>query len=527
MMQMIRANLLGMIPWRRIVTFAGWSAAIMVVGLLTGVMAVMLPPMASIGVVALAGVALLWALPEMRIVPDKLLRKMFFVMVAVQLCVPVYYAIDTGILPWISIKRLFSLTVILLFALTVAGSQAARDKITDTARHNRLLAFLSFGFLAMLVVSVLTATYPARSFTALVDSFLTWYVPFLACILIVRTEKDVILLLKIIAVAGIVDSLLGVIEFFLQRRYYFDIFPKSVLEAMLAANPALELMYSTSDFRNGVYRASSIYSVPLNLGELAAIVGPIGAYFFFHGETLKWRLVGMLSVVTSIAALLVSGARGGFIAFLVAMPIMLLLWTIRYSKENRGSIAGGIVGVIFLIGTVTVFGLIASSTRLSNIVFGGDETAGSTGARFVQFNMALPHILSNPVTGHGKGSAGELVGYYNEGNPIPTIDSYVITLLVEQGVPGLLLFFGMIGLGIWIGARLYLTNADERAALGGPIACALIAFAIYRPVLSETENHTLLFLIIGLVFAISRIERGSLFGKRYRQFQTPATSSRT
>lgn len=487
----------------------------MFVGLLTGAMAVILPPMASIGVVALAGVTLLWALPEMRIVPDKLLRKMFFVMVAVQLCVPVYYAIDTGYLPWISIKRLFSLTVILLFALTVAGSQSARDKIADTVRTNRLLAFLSFGFLAMLIISILTAAYPARSFTGLVDSVLTWYVPLFACILIVRTEEDVILLLKIIAIAGIVDSLLGVIEFFLQRRYYFDIFPKSVLEAMLAANPALELMYSTSDFRNGIYRASSIYSVPLNLGELAAMVGPIGAYFFFHGETMKWRLVGMISVIGSVAALLVSGARGGFIAFLVAMPIMVLLWTIRYSRENRASMVGTVMGAIFLTGFIAVIGLIASSHRLSNIVLGGEEAAGSTGARFVQFDMAIPHILSNPVTGHGRGSAAQLVGYFNEGNPIPTIDSYVITLLVDHGVPGLLLFFGMIGFGIWTGARLYLTNADKRAAVGAPIACCLIAFAVYRLVLSETENHTLLFLMIGLVFAISRVERGSLFAKRY------------
>lgn len=403
MMEMIRANLLGMIPWRRIVTFAGWSAAIMFVGLLTGVMAVMLPPMASIGVVAIAGVVLLWALPEMRIVPDKLLRKMFFAMVAVQLCVPVYYAIDTGILPWISVKRLFSLTVIILFALTVAGSQSARDKIAETVRSNRLLAFLSFGFLAMLFVSILTAAYPVQSFSGLIDSVLTWYLPLFACILIVRDEKDVILLLKIIAIAGIVDALLGVIEFVLERSYYFDIFPKSVLEAMLASNPALEIIYTTPLFRNGIYRASSIYTTPLSFGELAAMVGPIGAYFFFHGETMKWRVVGMISAIASVAALLISGARGGFLAFLIAMPIIVLLWTIRYSKENRGSMVGAIMGAIFLTGFIAVIGLIASSHRLSNVVFGGEEAVGSTGARFVQFDMAVPHILSNPVTGHGKG----------------------------------------------------------------------------------------------------------------------------
>lgn len=488
-------------------SFATWSVAVILIGLLTGAMAVILPPLASIGVVALIGVVLLWAMPDLHIVPDTLLRKMFYWMVAVQLCVPAYYAIDTGILPWISVRRLFLLAVILLFALTVASSQSARNKIADTMRNNRLLAFLTLGFLTMLFISIFTARYPTRSLTGLFDVFLTWYVPFFACIFVVRTEEDVILLMKIVVAACIFDSVLGVAEFFLQRRFYFDIFPKSVLDAMLSSNPALQTMYSAPQFRNGIYRASSIYTVPLSFGELVAMAAPVGAYFIFHGENMKWRLLGIASLVSAFAGLLVSGARGGFISFLAAMPVMLVLWTIRYSKENRGSIVGALMGAIFSTGFIAALGLIAFSTKLSNIVLGGGDTAGSTDARFVQFNMAVPHILANPVTGHGPGSAAELVGYYTLGGTVPTVDSFIITLLVEQGVPGLLLFFGMLIFGIWIGVRLYLTDLDNRAAVGGPIACSIIAFAVYRLVLSQGENHTLLFLMIGIVFAISNLSR--------------------
>src|SRR5437868_3666691 len=85
-----------------------WGVAILFVSMLTGAMAVIFPPLASVGVVALLGVVLLWALPELRLVPEKQLRVMFFMMVFVLLCVPAYFAIDTGVLPWISVRRFFA-----------------------------------------------------------------------------------------------------------------------------------------------------------------------------------------------------------------------------------------------------------------------------------------------------------------------------------------------------------------------------------------------------------------------------------
>src|SRR3954467_1376666 len=97
-MEMIRSG--------RLFSVALWGLAILFVGLITGVATVIAPPMASVGIVALTGLALLWALPELHAIPDKLLRRIFFLMVFVYLCVPAYYAIETGVLPWISARRL-------------------------------------------------------------------------------------------------------------------------------------------------------------------------------------------------------------------------------------------------------------------------------------------------------------------------------------------------------------------------------------------------------------------------------------
>jgi O-antigen ligase len=485
-----------------------WGATILFVGVVTGAMAVLFPPMAAIGFVALIATILLWALPELRFVPEKLLRNMFFMMVFVQLCIPNYYAIETGYLPWISVRKVFSLVVIILFGITVAGSKSARNKIAETLRFNRLLAFCAFGFLAAMFLSLLTSENFSNSIKLFSDAVLNMYVPLLACILIVRSEEDIILLLKIIAIAAIIDSAAGALEFFLQRRYYFDLIPKGMLDSMLANNPTLNAMYYGAAFRNGQYRANSIYSVSLSFAEFAAMTAPIAFYFVFHGRDRKERILGIITGASILIALFCSGARGGYSAFLVAMPIMTFLWVLRYSKLNPQSLVSSIMGVIFAMGITFSFGAVAFWPRVHDMVLGNEwEGAESTEARFEQWNLAVPHIIANPVTGHGLGNSGTVIGYHIESG-LPSVDSYIITLLVETGIPGLIFFFGMIAIGIWISFRLYLMDNQQRTAIGGPIGCCLIAFGFYRVALSQTENHTLLFIIIGIVFGLSKLCSG-------------------
>ncbi len=499
---------------RKLFYVVRWTSAIVFLGLVVGVMVVIFPPLASIGVVAVIGMVLLWALPELRVVPERTLRTLFFIMVVAQLCVPAYYAIQVPGLPWISIRRLLSFIVIVLFCITVAGSKAARSKITETIGRDRLLALCAVGFLVMCFLSIVTSTNRVLSLSSFSDALLNWYIPLFTCILIVRSDEDVILLAKLIAIAGIVVAFAGTIEFFLRRRYFFDIFPGSVLASMMADNPAIATMVSMNMYRNGLYRAASIFTVSLSYGEFEAIAAPIGAYFALHGANGRQRILGIATIFFAVLGIFTSGARGAYLSLWISMPIMLFLWTVRYSKLNPQSLVGAISFTIVSMGTLALSLLIIFWPRLGNIVMGGGETVSSTDARYIQWELAKPRIMSNPVTGHGMGNGAEVVGFYT-GAPTPTIDSYVISLLVETGIPGFVFFFGMIACGIWIGLRIYLTDPDKRAAIGAPLACSLIAFAIYRLALSQRESHTLFFLIIGLVFAVGKLAYDRSHAKGY------------
>src|SRR5262249_42574622 len=159
-----------------------------------------------------------------------------------------------------------------------------------------------------------------------------------------------------------------------------------------------------------LYRASSIFTVPLSFGEFEAMVAPIAAYFIFHAATGRERALGIAAISFAIVGLVISGSRGGYIAFLIGMLLMIFAWGIRYMRSNPQSFIGTLMFGIFTVGAGATLSLIMVWPRLHDMVLGGWDTASSDDARFAQWDLAMPHILSNPITGHGVGTSGILAG---------------------------------------------------------------------------------------------------------------------
>ena len=136
------------------------------------------------------------------------------------------------------------------------------------------------------------------------------------------------------------------------------------------------------------------------------MVAPLGAYFVLHGRDRREQILGLSSIMSALVAIFCSGSRGGWVSLLVAMPIMAFVWVVRHSKLNPHSLVSGIGALFFALGTTVTFLLVLFWQRANRMVFGYDD-----GDRWLQWEMALPHIQSNPITGHGMGSSGKLIGY--------------------------------------------------------------------------------------------------------------------
>jgi len=58
-------------------------------------------------------------------------------------------------------------------------------------------------------------------------------------------------------------------------------------------------------------------------------------------------------------------------------------------------------------------------------------------------------------------------------------------------------------LPVWYGLKNYLSDVSECGALAGALACSFIGFIMNRLVLSQKENHMLMFSLLAIVILLN------------------------
>jgi O-antigen ligase len=490
--------------WWAAFRFVVLTTALIGVGLLVGAMTVALPPAFALGTAVLPVIFLIWATPELRRVPIKSLTRVFYIFIVVHACIPYYYAISLPGAPLLTIRRITVYTLLALFCITIAGSGEMRRRIAEAIKINRALSICIIGYVAMCFISLSTATYPELAMSQIAEFSFNWFVPAMTCLIVVQTMDDVRGVLKLIAYCFFFVTFVGVIDFIGERNYLIEIMPKALVERMIEAYPVFLELVNMHSIRNGMYRALSVFVEPLSYGEAAALIAPIGGYFLLHPESTRERLMGALLILCALVSLVVSGARGGSVAFLASMPIVFVLWVFRQQRNYPASIVPPLGGAIAFLATSTIMALVAVWPPLHKMVLGGGETASSDTSRLDQAVLAIPKIIANPFTGYGVGNAAPVIGYTSLGGKL-SVDTSILTLLVETGVPGFLFYFGMILTGAYTMARLYAFGKDRESAIGAALASSMIAYGVYRTVLSQRENQWTFFIFLSLICIVLKL----------------------
>ncbi len=150
-----------------------------------------------------------------------------------------------------------------------------------------------------------------------------------------------------------------------------------------------------------MYRASSIYSVPLSLGRVYGDDHSARLLFHFpRAKDLRERLFGYAVAVTGLLGLISCNARGGYIALIVASGVFGALWVVRKARFNRGDFGPVFAGGVAAVGFVAFITMIFTVPRLYNSVMGNSYyTQQSNQARIDEWNMAIPHIAIKPCHG--------------------------------------------------------------------------------------------------------------------------------
>ena len=123
-------------------------------------------------------------------------------------------------------------------------------------------------------------------------------------------------------------------------------------------------------------------------------------------------------------------------------------------------------------------------------------------ARTDQWHKGIPLIVRNPI-GHGIGMAGITLDYHSPGGLL-TIDSYWLANLLEYGILGFLIFFGMVFAGVIYAAR---SAYDDRTknleyAFLIPASVSLLVWTVIKIACAEQGNHPIVFMILGMIVAL-------------------------
>ena len=309
----------------------GWATAALLLGAAVGLSAVTLPPTGAFAIPAIAALVLLWALPELPALPVRTVRALFPMVLVVDLCVPVYYAIAGTGLPWISVRRIATFPLIVCISLVIAGSSEARARIVRRLGASKLISTCAIGYGVMMALSVFTSSAPSASISSVIDAVLIWYVPFITIIYLTSDEGDVDKFIKTIAWCAVFISVCGLVDWVLERNIFIAILPKPILNALMESSPTFADMATTGGFRNGEFRAPSVFNNSLSFGQFEAMIVPFGYYFLLHRRGVdQW--LGFLVVASGLLGVITSGARGAYVALIAATPAFAALWALRRAR---------------------------------------------------------------------------------------------------------------------------------------------------------------------------------------------------
>lgn len=188
-------------------------------------------------------------------------------------------------------------------------------------------------------------------------------------------------------------------------------------------------------------RFASTGADPNYLSMTLALGMPIAWYLSLRSPNRALRIFNMLYVPVAAVAMGLTGSRGGFVAGFVA--IAYILSTV---KQLRPAGLGGLLVVIGL--AITTILLIVPETTFERMGSVGDEiTEGDLNGRVGIWLEARDAFVQRPLFGIGAGATRAVLPTGKVGHNV------AITMGLELGIVGLLLFGGMVGSAIRAAAR--------------------------------------------------------------------------
>jgi O-antigen ligase len=271
----------------------------------------------------------------------------------------------------------------------------------------------------------------------------------------------------------------------------------------------------------GYMGGSGLAANPNDLALMLNLIIPIAAALVFDSRRAVARGVAVLAALLSIAAVVLTFSRAGFLT-LATTGLMLFVVLIR--RKSAGA-----AGLLLLLALAAPVLMPAGYTdRLSTITNIEADRTGSAQGRWQDFIVAAEVVAGNPIIGVGIGNDMIALNEHRGDETWRSVHNAYLQYAVDLGLPGLLLF-------AWLHIKCFRTarSIERRAArdpalaslsyLAAGIQISLAAFfvaAMFHPIAYQFYFFT----VAGLAVALKNSARTELASRALAADAQPLVS---
>lgn len=417
-------------------------------------------------------------------------RLFFYVILIVALIWPRYFYLRIPGLPGTSPFVILSYAGFLLFLLALIVDRGY-VQLTQVIRRSHIawamfLGFVAWRFLTSAMASPVGGIIPLASFFR---QFPPLAVFFLLSALLMNDGSVRRTSLRILLVMMLVMALGGFVEIAANQR----LLPLLGLDS-LAAGGVFVNEFTNNFYRDNSLRAQSIFTHPLVYGQFAGAFLPF-CIAMMRNERWHWRFVAMGSAAACLYGVYISTARSGLLVLIISLSVYALLTMVNRTRYRWFLLAGALAACSMVVVSAYELG-----NLLASAVGHTADNLSSANARKAMLEMTMSRASDSPWVGYGDGTSSVLAGLLIQRGDFTTIDSLYMSILLQNGYPGLFLWFGFMIVALIMAVRNGLEGGTGAVRdVNCAIAALLAGMMVGLSVLSIEDNMSFVYLMAGIV----------------------------
>ena len=453
---------------------------------------------------AILALVVIWAFPQVKAIPIRSMERLFFALLVALVVWPNYLAITLPGLPWITINRLVSTPMAFLFLVSLSANRAFLRRIGEIVSTAPVFWRALAVMIALEFLTLPLSAHVGETVSRIVVMQTTETIPFfLGCYIFTRPGRAAYAVNAYWA-ATILIALIGLAEAPIHHPLWSGHLPSFL---QVGSDTVARILAGASRGTTGQYRTQAVFSTPLGLSEFLALMTP---FILDRALSKRSSLIGKIAALVTLPVILVvllgTDSRFGLACYFLSAMLYLLAWALVQRQRNHSLLGTAVImsyPVLFAAGVASSFVV----GKIRSKVWGGGQYDDSTQARYDQFHLALPKMLTHPI-GFGVGMGADAIGYYSPGG-ILSVDSYYLNLTMELGIVGLLAFIIMwasLGLQVLF-SIIHSYDEESETTLIMPAAISLAVFLFIKLVFNQDDNHPIVYILSSMIVGLLYVKK--------------------